>query len=279
MPHSVRDIVRPFGGSARSRSKRYDQLGIRIFMEIKMRFTKRLFRTAGLAVVAAAGMVGCRNGMPHAFTWPGTGDQIQTHPKPPEGGYYKNWDPFAVEMDITPLTDINPVRTQHVLVATVYDKNHKPLPNRRIEWIISEGSVGDIVEVDESGWRNSRGYKVDNHFAVSHTNNFKHKLDRGNDDPSDDIDLTVGQTWCTITSPIEGSTYITAYAPGIYDWSKHKVFAVKHWYDVKVDCPPPATNPIGSTHEFRTRVAKYSDDSPLSGYSVTYKIVDGPDAV
>ena len=59
--------------------------------------------------------------------------------------------------------------------------------------MIAEGSVGDIVEVDESGWRASRGYKVDNHYAVSHTNNYDHVLDLGNDDPSDDIELTMGR--------------------------------------------------------------------------------------
>src|SRR5690606_9048951 len=122
-------------------------------------------------------------------------------------------------------------------------------------------SVGDIVEVDESGFRASRGYKVDNHFAVSHTNNFAHVLDRGNNDASDDIHLTPGQTWCVVTSPVEGDTHVVAYAPGIYAWDKHKVFAVKHWYDVKWEWPPAATNPTGTTHQFVTKVMKYSDDS------------------
>lgn len=237
---------------------------------------KRTALRCGLAVLGAAGMLGCRNSMPHSFTWPAGGDIIPTHAKPPEGGYYTNWDPYAVELEVTPLEDVNPVRTQHVLVATVKDKNGKPLPNRRVEWIINEGSVGDIVEVDESGWRASRGYKVDNHYAISHTNNFKHVLTRGTDDASDDVHLTEGQTWCVITSPIEGTTNVTAYAPGIYDWSKHKVFAVKHWYDVRWEFPPPATNPVGTTHEFVTKITKYSDGSPLPGYIVTYKLLDGP---
>lgn len=230
------------------------------------------------AGLVAVGLAGCRNTMPHALTWPASGDTIYTHPKPPEGGYYGNWDPYAVELRVEPMNDVNPVQTQHVLVASVYDKNGKKLPNRRVEWMIAEGSVGDIVEVDESGWRASRGYKVTNHFAVSHTNNFKHVLSRGNDDPSDDIHLEPGDTWCVITSPIEGDTYITAYAPGIYNWDKHKVFAVKHWYDVQWEFPPPATNPTGTSHEFVTHVSQYSDGTPLPGYMVTYSIVDGPAA-
>ncbi len=241
-----------------------------------------LIRLATLTMMAgaAAALLGCRGSMPHSFTWPYSGDQVQSHPKPPEGGYYTNWDPYAVSLEVTPLEDVNPVRTQHVLVATVRDKDGKALPNRRVEWILSRGdnAVGEIVEVDESGWRASRGYKVDNLYAVSHTNNGPHVLDRGNDDPSDDVTLEIGQTWCVITSPVEGDTYITAYAPGIYDWGKHKVFAVKHWYDIKWECPPPSTNPVGTTHDFVTRITKYSDGTFLPNHSVTYTIMDGPDA-
>jgi uncharacterized repeat protein (TIGR01451 family) len=244
---------------------------------MQMRRTTQLRAFCGLAAVSLLAAAGCRNHMPHAFTWSGGGDIIPTHGEPPEGGYYSNWDPYAVELEVVHVGEnVNPVQTQHVLVATVKDKDGKPLPNRRVEWIISEGSVGDIVEVDESGWRASRGYKVDNSYAISHTNNFDHVLTLGNDDPSDDITLTEGQTWAVITSPIEGDTHITVYAPGIYDWAKHKVFVVKHWYDVEWECPPPATNPTGTSHEFVTRVTKASDGAGLEGYEVTYKILDGP---
>jgi uncharacterized repeat protein (TIGR01451 family) len=229
--------------------------------------------------VAAVAITGCKTHMPHAATWPAGGDIVQSHAKPPEGGYYSNWDPWAAELEVTPVEDVNPVRTQHYLIATVRDKDGKPLPNRRVEWIISTGSVGDIIEVDESGWRASRGYKVDNHYAVSHTNNFDHTLTMGTDDTSDDIELMAGQTWCVITSPIEGDTHITAYAPGIHDTNKHKVFVTKHWYDVAWEFPEPAVNPIGTSHEFVTMVMKHSDGSPLAGYIVNYEIVDGPGAV
>lgn len=241
-----------------------------------MKSYKRSTFVLATVLTATLGLMGCRNSMPHSATWPATGDTIPTHPKPPEGGYYTNWDPFAASLEVTPLEAVNPVNTQHILIATVKDKEGKPLPNRRIEWIIAEGSVGNIVEVDESGFRASRGYKLTNGFAVSHTNNYSHVLTRGNDDPSDDVTLEEGQTWCVITSPIEGDTHIIAYCPGIYDWSKHKVFAVKHWYDVDWEWPPPATNLVGTPHQLVTKVFKHSDGSPLVGYDVIYKLAGGP---
>jgi uncharacterized repeat protein (TIGR01451 family) len=244
-------------------------------MIVQKRAFIRMAAVCGLFAVVA----GCREHMPHTFTWPGTGDQVPTHPKPPWDGHYQNWDPYAYEVILEPEEETNPVRTQHVFVATVNDDEGEGLPNRRVEWILSRGGVGDIVEVDESGWRNSRGYKMTNEFAVSHTSNFDHTLTMGTDDPSDDIEIRRGQTWCVITSPIEGDTYVTAYVPAIYDTTKHKAYAVKHWYDVDWSFPEPATNPVGTTHDFTTLVMQHSDQMPLEGYQVTYTITDGPDAV
>ncbi len=233
-----------------------------------------------MIVVAAMVLIsapGCRDSMPHSVTWPATGDQIPTHPEPPEGGYYTDWDPYSATIEVEPVKDINPVGTQHILIATVKDKEGNPLPNRRVEWMLSDG-VGSIVEFDESGIRASRGYKMDNRFGVSHTNNFDHVLTRGNDDPSDDVHLVKGQTWCVITSPVEGTSHVVAYAPGIYDWGKHKVFVKKHWYDVAWEFPPKATNPIGTPHKLTTKVTTHTDKEPLEGYEVTYKVLSGPKA-
>ncbi|MHC4444890.1 MAG: COG1361 family protein [Planctomycetota bacterium] len=230
----------------------------------------------GITLMSIAAGLGCRTHYPHSFSWPATGIVELTHPKPPEGAYYTDWDPYSATIELEPLKDVNPVRTQHVLVATIKDCEGKPLPNRRVEWIIAEGSVGDIVEVDESGFRASRGHKINNDYAISHTNNYAHVLDRGNDDPSDDVQLCPGQTWCTITSPVEGATYITAYAPGIYNWDNHKVTVVKQWYDVAWEWPSPDTNPVNTPHTLVTKVMKYSDGAPLVDYIVNYKIASGP---
>ena len=240
---------------------------------------RRTLRSAALvaAVMGAAVLGGCRDCMPHAFTV-GPGMVGRTHAKPAEGGYYTNWDPYAASVEVLPVEATNPVGTQHVLVATVRDKDGQPLPNRRVEWIIPDGGVGAFVEVDESGLRDSRGHKVTNRLAISHTNNYDHVLTRGNHDPEDDVKLKKGQTWCVITSPVEGTTHVIAYVPGIHDWSKHKVFVKKHWYDVAVAFPPEATNPIGTQHRFVTKVTKHSDGKPLADYHVTYKILSGPAA-
>jgi uncharacterized repeat protein (TIGR01451 family) len=240
---------------------------------MKPYYSKVLFVAS---IFLAFAVTGCRESPPHTFAIMG-GKIQQSHPKPMEGGYYSDWDPYAATVEISPVEDVNPVRTQHVFIVTVKDKDGEPLPNRRVEWIIPDG-VGSFVEVDESGWRDSRGYKIDNRYAITHTNNGDHTLTRGNDDPSDDIVLKKGQTWAVITSAIEGTTNVIAYVPGIYDWDKHKAFAVKHWLDIACDIPAPAINPVMTSHEFVTKVTRQSNGAPLVGYMVNYEILDGPAA-
>ena len=69
-----------------------------------------------------------------------------------------------------------------MLIATVYDEEGQPRRKRRVEWML-EG-VGNIVEVDESGYTLSRGSKVDNKYAISYTDYLEHTITRGNDNPA-----------------------------------------------------------------------------------------------
>ncbi|MCS6852186.1 MAG: DUF11 domain-containing protein [Gemmataceae bacterium] len=205
-----------------------------------------------------------------------SGDIIRTHAKPPGPAFFANFDPRACRLEVRPLEATNPVMTQHVLIATVYDDQGQPLRRRRVEWML-EG-VGHIVEVDESGLFPGRGYKVDNKYAVSYTDYGEHRITRGNDDPSDDFVIRPGQTWCVITSAVEGDTKVTVYAPGIHNWEKHKVFVTKHWVDAEWQLPPPAVNRAGTEHVFTTRIFRHSDKEPLANYRVRYRLLDGPPA-
>jgi uncharacterized repeat protein (TIGR01451 family) len=234
-----------------------------------------------LVLLVSAGLVsGCfgvahnPSYFPHLLPF---GDIIQTHAKPTGSSYYSNFDPHAVRLEVRPLVATNPVRTQHVLVATVYDEKGKPRRARRIEWMV-EG-VGNIVEVDESGCFPGRGYKVDNRYAVSYTNYREHRITRGNTDPNDDFVIRPGQSWCVISSAVEGDTHVTVYAPEIADWGKHKVFATNHWVDAEWGLPPSASERSGAQHVFTTHVFRHTDKQPLAKYRVRYRIVDGPPAV
>jgi uncharacterized repeat protein (TIGR01451 family) len=233
-----------------------------------------------LLVGLACASTGCFGGNSNPSYFPYLlpfGDVIQTHAKPISPGYYANFDPHAVRLEVRPLEATNQVRTQYVLIATVYDEKAVPRRNRRVEWML-EG-VGNILEVDEAGVTPGRGYKTGPKHAVSYTACNEHAFTRGNTDPKDDFVIRPGQTWCVITSAVEGDTHITAYAPGIADWEKGKVFVTCRWVDANWEFPPPAAARAGSEHVFTTKIFRHTDHQPLAKYRVRYKILDGPAAV
>ena len=176
-------------------------------------------------------------------------------------------------ISISPVEDWNPVKTQHTFTVTVTDAGNAPVSGAEVELILNrfsgavnaDGStifsVGDIVSIDD-------GEKVDNTFGTVTTN-------------------ANGQATFTITATREGDTDVTAYAPGILDADKHKVFAVKHWIDMDVICPPAmVTNQAGTSHEMTITVFRASAGmdvdgnpaAPLEGQAVAWRITDNDPA-
>jgi uncharacterized repeat protein (TIGR01451 family) len=204
------------------------------------------------------------------------GDVIQTHAKPPWPGYYANFDPKAIRLVVQPLEATSQVRTQYVVLATVYDDKNVPRRGRRVDWTVD--GPGSIVEVDESGVFPGRGYKVGTKQAVSYTSYHENRLTRGNANAADDVMVRPGQTWCVVTSPEEGDTHLTLVAPGIYDWDRRVVHAVIRWVDATWEFPPPARARFGTEQVLVTKVFRATDRRPLKGYEVRYKILDGPPA-
>jgi uncharacterized repeat protein (TIGR01451 family) len=229
-----------------------------------------------LAAALAVPCIGCfgvtQNPSYFPFYLP-TGDIIRTHAKPPGLGYFANFDPHAVRLDVQPLESSGPTRTQFLLIATVSDENGQPRRKRRVEWLL-EG-VGNVVEVDESGYFAGRGYKVDNKYAVSYTDYLAHTIKA---EDGREVCIEPGQTWCVITSAAEGDTSVTVYAPEIANVERHKVFVTRHWCDAEWRFPPPAACPAGTQPVLSTQVLRASDRQPLANYHVRYRLLDGPPA-
>src|SRR5438105_3163646 len=93
---------------------------------------RRICQTLVLAV-CSGWLSGCFGGTANPSYFPyllPPGDIIQTHAKPPSFGYFSNFDQYAVRLEVRPIDVTNPVRTQHVIIATVYDEQGKPLRGR-----------------------------------------------------------------------------------------------------------------------------------------------------
>lgn len=212
-----------------------------------------------LAFVAATVLAACsqnhsRRSEPH-------GDESDGKAGPPQ------------RIEITPTAAVNTLGAQHVLVASVLDENGKPVCGARVEWMLARGGVGEIVDVDPHG-----GVKVDNHFATTKTQGRDRVLGMGTASRADDVLIRAGQTWIATTAPLEGTSHVIAYAPGVRNWSRHAAFATTHWRDVKVTFPADASSRVGTPHEIRVNVVRNSDGTPLPNQIVSFRILDGPAA-
>ncbi len=61
--------------------------------------------------------------------------------------------------------------------------------------------------------------KVSADLAIGRTAVLPHTITKGNADPSDDVRVVKGQTWVSVTSPTEGTSRVTAYAPDVENWA------------------------------------------------------------
>lgn len=234
-------------------------------------------RTAYLVTTVALLGCGCSyNPGYFPFYLPG-GRIVESHAKPGGFGYFRDFDPKAYRLEVTPNQQIvAPPGSQVVLVGTVLDKDGQPRRSRRIEWIVD--GPGNIVEADESGFYAGRGYKVDNKYAVTHTNYTTKTITRGNTDPADDVIIAPGQTFCVISSSVPGETVVTAYAPGVFNWDNGRVVVRIFWGDGRFNFPPPAVVRFGGEHTLTTTVTGFDDAAAPHGYRVRYKVLDGPKA-
>ena len=248
-----------------------------------------------LVLLAAAGGLlpaGCFQAYNPTYfpNWGFQGPIDRTHAKPSGGAYFKNYDPKACRIELTPLKCDNPTGTQQVLIASVVDADGMPRRSRRVEWMID--GPGYIVEVDESGWYSGRGYKVDNKYAVSFTDYKEHTFTRGSDNPRDNFTIKPGQSWCVVSSAVEGQTTVTAYAPEVFIWENGRTTATLTWGPALpgfgpgagggggIQFPPPTVSRAGGDVALTTSFTRgRQGDHDLDGLKVRYRVIDGPQAV
>ncbi len=192
----------------------------------------------------------------------------------PGAGSVVDFDPHAKRLEVRPSETSLVVGRQLVLLATIYDENNKPRTKRRVDWKI-EGP-GIILEVDEGGYLQGRGFKEGSNAAVSFTNTAEHPLPPGVDNPLGQI-AGPGQTWCVISSAVEGQTIVHAYAPEIADPERNRVVIKANWVDARWQFPEASSARAGSEIMLQTRISRQSNQQPATNYKVRYSLSkEGP---
>ncbi|MEX2139582.1 MAG: hypothetical protein WD894_09995 [Pirellulales bacterium] len=246
--------------------------------------TPAFARCLPLAVlVLSAAVAGCAS-LPRIDP---TGEQILTwtpQPTPVVGAPGVGVPAVAAPgLTLTPMRIVAPVGSEVLMVAGVHGLGQPNLAGQRVEWMLSPGSVGHFLAVGESEQPRFLRFstppqKVSNDYAVSETQSTARIITRGTVDPGDDVSVLPGQAWVTVASPVEGSSYVTAFAPDVQGVLSNRQSGVIHWVDVRWTAPSSATVPVGGKHSLVTTVTRASSGAPVAGYKVWYELAGGVEA-
>jgi uncharacterized repeat protein (TIGR01451 family) len=189
-----------------------------------------------------------------------------------------------IAVTLRPRQTVAPVGSVVVLVAGVLAGDGYLRTNERLEWSIAPCSVGQFIAVQHNGWVDlllgdfNQPHKVNNTFAIGSTSREYVRLSGGMPGPAANLCVLRGEGWVSLTSPMEGTSHVAVYAPGVVPWNCRVQEAMIYWIDAQFGYPPPSNNPAGSRHVLCTTVLRQSNQAPHVGWVVRYEIVGGPPA-
>jgi len=188
------------------------------------------------------------------------------------------------QLVLTPSRIVAPVGSEVVLTAGLAASNGYSAGGKKMEWMLSNNSVGNIVQVDQDAARGLRTLlhkpprKFANDYAIGLTSATARTLTRGTPERSDDVWLRKGHSWVSITSGSEGVSYVTALAPHVAGWPLRQQTASIYWVDAQWFLPPPANVDAGQSHTLVTTLRRQTDSTPIPDWIVRYEITGGAPA-
>ncbi len=185
---------------------------------------------------------------------------------------------------ISPARTVAEVGTEVPMFAGICDDKGQLQPYEKVEWMLDNCSTGSLVSVNEPlrpivlDLVGRKTGKIDNNHAVSETLPANVILTRGTPQIDDDIVMPRGYTWVTVTSPVEGDSYITAFAPDVYSWESRQRSATIHWIDAEWCFPEAGCVPPGAHAALVTCIQRRTTKSPVTDWIVKYTITGGAEA-
>lgn len=179
----------------------------------------------------------------------------------------------------SPIGLVAPVGAEMVVKASVVTPNRQAVAGERIDWSIARDGVGLFTDRDlRNGWAMFWGLYdgpqlIDNWSATTIAATTPATLNAESPDPNDDIPIYNGESWVTLTSPIEGTSVITAFAPAYAEFNQ--ATSTIYWVDAQWVIAPPAVVEMGRPHTLTTTVMRKTDGTPLVGWLVKYEVSAG----
>ncbi len=191
-------------------------------------------------------------------------------------------DNGPVRLMVTPGRLIAPVGSEVVLQAGLVGGDGRYAVNQKMEWTVTQDSVGHLVEVGGEerecfSFLHGGPKKRSADYAVTKSTRQARIITRGTPARTDDVMLPAGRSWVSVTSPTEGTTHVTVVAPEAAGWDQRRQAAAIHWIDAKWQLPDTAIRPAGRGQKYvlTTKVMRASNDSALEDWIVRYEIISG----
>jgi uncharacterized repeat protein (TIGR01451 family) len=187
--------------------------------------------------------------------------------------------PFET-LSMTPDRVLAPVGSEVILRTGICTRENYLLTCQKIDWLVARESAGQLVAVGGRGWFVNpvlpwnKGKKIDNNYGVGYTAHVDYTIDRGTENTADDVEIVSGQGWASFTSPVEGTSYITAVAEAVTGWPQRRAMGTIYWVDVQWEFPPAQISSSGS-QVLSTIVRRQTDGTPLPGWVVRYEVLEG----
>lgn len=185
------------------------------------------------------------------------------------------------ELILIPTNVVAPVTAEVIVVGGICGSTGQFVSGRKLEWTLSQESVGNFIEVGTGPHascvklvHHNRGKQSAN-YATSTTSRHAMRIDRGTASTLDDVAVSKGQSWITISSPTEGTSYVTCWSPASEGWDKRRKTTRIHWLDAAWSLPPNAAALSGQEHELEVLVQKGTNGQPVQGWQVEYEVLPG----
>lgn len=180
---------------------------------------------------------------------------------------------------VSPKVMAAPIGSAVVLKAGIVGSKKQLLPGQKLEWTIAEGSPG-IIESAGGGNPNTfrwlfpkYGNQSSESYAHTTTAERAEVVHQDTVEYDDDIGVARGEGWTVISSEQKGTTEVLLGASTETNWDRQYQKILVHWIDAQWQFPTSVSGNAGSDQVLTTTVTRPSDNTPLSGWTIRYKLV------
>lgn len=188
------------------------------------------------------------------------------------------------ELQITPRQTIARVESEVILTGGICTAPGILISGEVVEWQLDRRGTGRFVDAGSQyigklhSLVHGRSSYVSPDYALTMAATGPRVLTRGTSTIHDDMQLLAGQTWVSLYSDREGTSYIAARAPRVPSCQTPSLYAMVHWIDAEWEFPAPIAARADTPQPVTTRVRTYRTGLPRPGWIVRYEILSG-DAV